>query len=111
MRTHVLLHVQNWALVADAMVWGLLVCRAADIGLNVVGQASANVHDLDWAISTALFPQSSGAAVSVAQTYPYDVKSRRKVQEMGQRYALCVSNNSAAAKTYDIFARTLIALP
>jgi hypothetical protein len=110
-RTLLQIHVQNWAAVGDAIIAGLLVCRAADIGTAVAGQASANVHDLDWAMSDAIFPQASGAAVSVAQSYYFDIRSKRKVQEMGQRYALCLANNAAAAKTIDVFARTLLALP
>ena len=108
MRTIVRIQVENWAAVGDDIQAGLLVGRLADVG---VATNLAATPELDWAYHTELFPSASGAAISVAQVFDWDVRAKRKVQELDQVYLLCMANGSAASKTMQVFVRTLVALP
>ena len=110
MRTHCEIYVSNWAGVNDEVVYGFIIARDTDIGAALGPNANADT-ELDWMLWSALFPNGSGAAVDVATTYPIDLRSKRKMEEMGQRYALCMTNISAASKTFTVICRTLVALP
>jgi hypothetical protein len=111
MRTHLKIGVQNWAAVADEIGVGLLVVRNTDIGAAVVGAPNTNNLELDWMFLTRLYAPSEGATVTVAQTYDFDNRSKRKMQELNQAYSLSILNSAAASKTMNVFARTLVALP
>jgi hypothetical protein len=97
--------VQNWATVADIINVGTVKGRAADIGSTPL---LATMPGLDWSFKTTIFPTSNGAAVNVLATYHWDLKSKRKIQEVDERYLVCFSNGSAAAKTFQWASRTLI---
>ena len=109
MRVILKLHVQNWAAEADSITYGLFAQgRASDVGTTPVLASSPG---FDWMWYSQLYPSAAGAAESVAEHYDLDIKSKRRMQEQDQRFLLCFVNNSAASKTVDIFARTLVALP
>ena len=108
MRTLVTLQVQNWAGVTDAIYWGLVIGRPADVGTSPL---LGSMPGLDWYYREQLLPISNGASVNVAQRYDFDVRSKRKMSEVDQRDLLCFDNISAASKNVQFFVRTLVALP
>jgi hypothetical protein len=110
MRTHSRIYVSNWATVNDEVVYGFIIARDTDIGAALGPNANADT-ELDWMLWSALFPTSSAAAVDVTSMTDIDLRAKRKMEEMGQRYALCVTNISAASKTFSLIQRTLVALP
>jgi len=101
----------NWSTTADDLMFGLIVGRAADLGTNVAGQISPFSTEYPWMLWDVLYPGSSGAAISEMSTYRYDVKAKRKMPELTQRLVLSFLNQSAAAKTFEINASVLVALP
>jgi hypothetical protein len=111
MRTHVRLQVQNFAAIAADLQVGLIVGRAADIGVANVDGINAAAQELDWAYLDMITPNSSAAVVDASQNFMIDNRSKRKMDELGQRYLLSITNNAAASLTVQVFARTLFALP
>jgi hypothetical protein len=100
--------VQNWAAVADVINIGTLKARAADIGSTPL---LATMPGLDWSFKTTIFPTSNGATVNVLATYHFDLKSKRRFEEVDERYLVCFSNGSAASKTLQWASRTLVLEP
>jgi hypothetical protein len=92
--------------------YGLIIGRAADIGIGVAGQVVPAVNELDWMLLDLAIGTFSGATADATFPWSVDLRAKRKMQELGQRYFLSVTNPSGvAALTYELFARTLIALP
>ena len=110
MRTHIQWAMSNWATVGDALIYGLIVVRDTDIGAGNGPNPNAD-PEVDWMLLTQITPVSSGAAVSAADRWTTDNRSKRKMEEMGQKYGLAITNTSAASKTLFVFARVLLALP
>jgi hypothetical protein len=108
MRLLLYVTVENWAAAADIITIGTVKGRAADIGTSPL---LASMPGLDWSFMAPIYPESAGAAISVVQTYRFDLKSRRKVQEVDERYLVCFDNGSAASKTLQWFSRLLVAEP
>ena len=111
LRTHLRIQVQNWAGATDDILFGLIPGRAADLGTGVAGQISPASTEYPWMLWDVLHPNGSGAAVDVCTDYVYDVKAKRKMPELTQRLVLSFLNQSAAAKTMEINASVLLALP
>jgi len=124
MRTHIRL-VNTAATITrgDQLVWGLLVGESQDVGLNIAGAPNANAEPmLDWAMhprewatfgydGTSLGAYDNGHG---ANKLIYDVRSKRKVQEMNQSWHLVMTQSSlgtAGAAAWLFQARTLLALP
>jgi hypothetical protein len=99
----------TFASVADNSYFGIQVVRATDIG--TADPEPVAQPDDDWMFVTRVFPGTSGAAVNAQEWHSYDIKSKRKVSEKNQTLALALHNVNAAAQTYSIYARTLLALP
>ena len=108
MRTHVRMQI-NLGASGDFLQIGLLIGRDADVGLAV--PTPFNEPELDWMWDTVEFARASGAAIDSPFTVEYDVRSKRKMEELNQRYLLCVYNSAAAAHNVSYFVRTLVALP
>jgi hypothetical protein len=110
MRTILQIHVQNFAAQADAIVFGLIIGQAQQLGTTTL---LANQAHLDWYFYEYLFPTSSGAAASedVMERFDFDVRSKRKATELQQVPMICFENLSAASKNVDVFTKTLLALP
>jgi hypothetical protein len=68
-------------------------------------------NDLDWALYTSAMAHFSGATVDTQQPFEYDLKAKRKVQEMGQTWTLNLWAPAVSAGSPQVFARTLVALP
>jgi len=90
---------------------GLIVGRATDVGINVAGQQDPSNPELDWMLLDRVGPSWSGATVDSQASMVYDLRAKRKMQELNQAYILALAPASAAANTIQIWARTLIALP
>jgi hypothetical protein len=107
MRTHLVLSLP-FVNVSDFWAVGLLVCRDVDLAAGI--DPNTNPGD-DWMFYRQYFPTASGAAVDSVREVVVDLRSKRKFQELEQRYGLHVFNHTGAAKTVPLFARTLVALP
>jgi hypothetical protein len=111
MRTHMTFsyHSTQATGLADWNV-GLLVGRDSDVttpaGTNPVVET-----ELDWMLLTAEFSKWNGGTENTFTQGSYDVRSKRKMEEMQQRYMLCLYNTGAAGAQWTYFARTLVALP
>ncbi len=111
MRTHLRL---NWTYgaAADNVVVGLSVVRDSDIGTTRVNPNSD--PELDWMLWEAIYADSmgAGATINTIVNLVFDVRSRRKVEELGQTYGLSLTNaNAATAGNPRVSARVLLALP
>jgi hypothetical protein len=111
MRTHIRLNVRDWANVVDQFTFGLIIGRTADIGVANVNGVNGAASELDWMLYDQMFPTASGAAVDVVSDHVIDNRSKRKMDELGQRYLLSLTNNSAAVHSLNFIARVLFALP
>jgi len=108
MRTILNIQVATFVAAADYLEWGLVVGRLADVGTVT---ALAGTPELDWSYHDILFPGSSGPDVNVSERFRYDVRSKRKVQELDQVYLWAFLNGSAGTQVLQLFSRTLVALP
>jgi hypothetical protein len=110
MRTHVSLFVDDWTTDTDRVDFGLIIGRRSD---PVAGLPLATEDELDWMLLRRLKPQFSGAVPDIGYTTDVDLRAKRKVQELDQTLLLVVGGASgiAAAMTFEIFSRTLLALP
>ena len=68
-------------------------------------------NDIDWMIFDRPMQTFSGATVDADTSYTVDLKSRRKVDEMGQTLTLNLWASAISAGTVEAFFRTLVALP
>jgi len=107
MRTHANL-LLAFATSADFWSIGMIICRDVDITNGI--DPNTNPGD-DWMLSVQEFETTSGAATDVARNVHYDLRSKRKFEELEQRYGLMIANHTAAAHGVPLFVRTLIALP
>jgi hypothetical protein len=112
MRTHLELSVITAVTLGDRLQLGLIVGRTADIGAPIpAGAVSPAQPDDDWMLwrhETAAPTYGSGSANNQLL---YDVKSKRKMQELNQAYVLSMVNDVGVAKTINIQGRVLLALP
>ncbi|ALE29541.1 hypothetical protein A0R81_gp1 [Lake Sarah-associated circular molecule 4] len=113
MRTHLRIEMTSIAgqATTDQYRIGLIVGRTSDVGINVAGQQDPSNPELDWVHLDRVIPTASGATVDSTQHWVLDNRSKRKMQELNQAYLLCLQQNAAAARTFNIFARVLFALP
>ena len=68
-------------------------------------------NDLDWMIFERRFPEWSGATVNANFEVVVDLKSKRKVAEMGQTLTLNLWAPAVNGGTVPCFFRTLLAMP
>jgi len=95
--------------VTDATRIGIIVGRTSDIG--TVRPDPNTENELDWMYLTNYFATASGAAVDTQREIVIDVRSRRKMDEVGMTPLLVIRNGNAAAATYRFHGRVLFALP
>jgi hypothetical protein len=113
MRTHIAIKGAAVALL-DTWTYGLIVGRQTDVGVSLALGTNMDPlgdNELDWMLNTRWFNQSNGAAVNSNQCWTVDNRSKRKMEEMGMAYIFSVTNDSAAANNFQLYARTLVALP
>jgi len=117
MRCH--LTVVPRALAAADMFWvGLHVYDLGDItGAVTVSANIANPKDnpyVDWMYARRFIADSQESnVISGRSGLDLDLRSKRKLHQVQEAFGLCIYQESVGtvAKTYDIFARTLLALP
>ena len=68
-------------------------------------------NDLDWMIFERRWPEWSGATVNANFEIVTDLRSKRKIEEMGQTLTLNLWAPVINAGSFPVFARTLVALP
>ena len=109
MRTHVRLQLTNITVPADAVPFGLVVGTAADIPTR----PDPNAENIDWMWRGRFMAfEVAGADVAHNPVVQLDVKARRRMQELDQRYLICFKNlSSSTAFAPRVWARTLVALP
>jgi len=106
-RTH--LEVQMvYAAVGDIHQLGLIVGRDTDSGFNIPDPLSD--PQLDWALNKTYYATTEGATVNTNQVQHIDLKSRRKLRQIGDVYVLCLHNATTATVVYRYSCRTLIML-
>jgi hypothetical protein len=112
MRTHLRLTVTSGGAAGNNFRMGLIVARTADVGSNVTGSVDANDPEADWMLLDRRFVYGQGTNVSPTPEYQYDIKAKRKMQELDQAYILSISAVTASVNlAFALFARTLVALP
>ena len=109
MRTHLRMQLTNITVPADAVPFGLVVGTAADIPTR----PDPNAEFIDWMWQDRYMAfEVAGADVAHNPVVTIDSRSKRRMQEIDQRYLVCVKNLTAsAAFAPRIYARTLVALP
>jgi len=96
----------------DAYRWGLIVGRFAEVGNPVpVGGVTGASLDVQWMMNVQEVATPTFSHEGSNNTVVYDVKSKRKSDQQNLAYMLCITNQTGIAKTFNIFARTLLALP
>ena len=70
---------------------------------------------LDWMLLRPLGPSGTGNEIVIGTTlfwgHTIDLRSKRKIEELGEQYLLCLFNNGSGTVSVSRFTRTLIALP
>jgi hypothetical protein len=68
--------------------------------------------NLDFMYLTRLYPHASGATVDATNPFHSDIRSHRKCAQMGETLGLVATNKSnAAAESFSLLSRVLVALP
>ena len=109
-RTHLLLATLNYSALTDNSIFGLIVVRDTDIGAGN-GPNPNSDPTLDWMWIAMTFPTASGTTADEVYVERVDAKSKRKMPQLTQRYGCAVVNTAGASKNYQLYARTLVALP
>src|SRR3979409_51600 len=111
MRTHIKI---SWPYVAatDHLTLGVIKARDTDIGSGA-GHAPDPAVDLDlgWAWWSKYYATTSGGAVDVHRELEVDIRSKRKLPQMNDRWVVSFHNSNAAAASYAVTFSSLVALP
>ena len=111
MRTHLNLRV-SFAALADTATIGLIVDRKTSLGAGLGPNPSlAADREDDWMWLARFWADTSGGALPIQKPYEIDSRAKRKMDEMGQAYLIALANGNAAAQTFGVYARVLVALP
>jgi len=116
MRTHVHLAVTSTVAAGNDFLWGLIVGQNANVVTNtpdtpLIPDGGDN-PELDW-----MYLSHEVAAPTYSQNASnnhiiLDNKAKRRIQELNQTYLLSLGVNSGGATmSFQLFARTLLALP
>jgi len=111
MRTHCEISITSAVSTGDELRVGFVVGRLAEVGAGVAGALTAATPELDWMLWRHECAAPTFGWTSANNQLVYDIKSKRKMQELSQAYILTLSNDAGISKTMQIQARTLIALP
>jgi len=108
MRTHLRIRIP-FDTTTSSVYLGLVLGRSSDVG---TADPDPFVNpEIDWMYVNRFLPSSSGATFNATQVFDLDVRSKRRMQELGQAYLLSLRNVNGIAETFQIYARTLVALP
>jgi len=119
MRTHLQLELMSPGLTAadEVILAAVGVMGQEEIGLGLVTAhvSSANNATLPWAYWwQRTIEASNGIGDTLPARWQVDIKSRRRVSQIGQTYALSLCYNSTVgghSAQLNVTARTLVALP
>jgi len=117
MRTHLSIAITDVTTGAPAM--GVYVGLIVSTAPTVTNLDPSTAFGDDWMLLTSFGPGTSngnvalfGASnVTIYYGSRFDVRSKRKIEELGEKYFLCVQNSGANSVNIGTFTRTLIALP
>jgi hypothetical protein len=111
MRTHCELSITSTVTAADRLRVGFIICRFSEIGAAIAGAVTPADPELDWLLWRHESAAPTFGSQSANNQLVYDIKAKRKMQELNQAYALSLSNDVGIAKLIQVQARTLLALP
>jgi len=112
MRTHVALYPTTALALADKLRVGFLVGRVADVGAGPpAGAPTPADPELDWMLWRHEAVTPLGFTPGGGDMLDYDIRGRRRMQELNQAYLLCLFNSAGGSKTLQISGRVLVALP
>ena len=117
MRTHTQLFFQTMLTdTAPVVNFGLVVSSApatgapnpaADFGDDwMLLQSKAPYTEMDHILSP-----STGTPTAILWGHEIDNRSKRRIEELGEKYYLSINNGGTSAITISSFTRTLLALP
>jgi len=93
---------------ADRLRVGFIVDRVSEVGAgSALTPADGELDWMLWRHETAAPTYTPGGS----NVIEYDIRAKRKMQELNQAYLLCLLNSAGGSKTITIQARTLLALP
>jgi hypothetical protein len=93
---------------AQTFTYGIGCMRLTDVGGTQL-QPLTN-HDVDWMLLDRWQPSFSGAAADGQSYRAIDLRSKRRVDEMGQTLVLAMQG-SILSLTFQLWSRVLVALP
>ena len=106
-RTHLRMLISTAAI--SAFEYAIGVNPITTVGTQLPNPNGDN--DLDWMIFERRWPEWSGATVNANFEIMTDLRSKRKIEEMGQTLTLNMWAPVINAGSFPVFARTLVALP
>ena len=106
-RTHLRMLISTAAI--SAFEYAIGVNPITTVGTQLPNPNGDN--DLDWMIFERRWPEWSGATVNANFEIVTDLRSKRKIEEMGQTLTLNLWAPVINAGSFPVFARTLVALP
>jgi len=109
MRTHLTITPTTAPAVADFYKIGLMIGRNNEIGTNLAGVSLVDSPDLDW-MFRRIYTFNGGIEMGGGNIISIDLRAKRKLSELNQRYVLAIGTNTGAAVQFRIYARTLLAL-
>jgi hypothetical protein len=121
MRTHLVV-CPRAVQAADSIYIGLAIYDLDDItAATTVNALVPNPHDnpyIDWMYSRRLVADTNVTMAGASGSGSYaglhlDLRAKRRMHQVQMAYGLCIYQDAVGtvAKTYDIFARTLLAMP
>jgi len=105
-RVHLRMHIPTAVVGFTSFEYAIGVNPITTVGTLLPNPNADN--DLDWMIFKRIWPTYSGATVDAFYQEVLDLKSRRKVDEMGQTLTLNMWSPVVSPGTIDVFARTLV---
>jgi hypothetical protein len=111
MRTHLVISITSAVTTADRLRLGLIVGRASDIGVAVAGAITPADPEEDWMLWRHETAAPTFGESSANNQLVYDVKAKRRMNELNQTYVLSMVNDVGVGKQMTIQGRVLVALP
>ena len=117
MRTHLRMQI-GWPVTTSTGQFFTVGLCVEDADLVAANDITLGERGRDWALLDGLVPGSGANTLAspntgtVMEGFNFDLRAKRKVQELNQTWQLAVSpSGGAAAVPFSYWARTLIALP
>ena len=113
MRTHLdMWRTGQASVIADSLRLGLIVDRVAAVGAGPpAGAVTAADPEADWILWRHEFAAPTFGPTGGSNYLVYDIRAKRRMQELDQAYVLCLNNFAGGSQTWSIAARVLVALP